>query len=63
MTVDDVRKRLDALQKDREHLKYQLAGYDGAIQDCEWFLERVQAEATTPNADEEAPNGPDPSAS
>lgn len=45
MTEKDVRSRLEALQKDREHLKYQLAGYDGAIQDCEYWLGVVIAEA------------------
>jgi len=42
MTVDDIKARLQQLQNQQAHLQANLNAVDGAMQECEYWLDRVQ---------------------
>lgn len=43
LTVEAVEARLVGLRTGREKVVADLHAYDGAIQDCEWFLAQIRA--------------------
>ena len=42
MTVETVLERLDKLKKERESLQANLYAYEGAIQECQYWLEEAE---------------------
>jgi len=51
MTIDALRERLAKLQAERDQLQANLNAYEGAIQECQYWLKQLQ-EATESGADE-----------
>lgn len=41
MTKEQVQERLDTLTKERDQLKTTLLAYEGAIQDCNYWLQQL----------------------
>ena len=44
MTKDQILERVSLLMKEREGVKLTLSAYDGAIQDCQYWLKRLEEE-------------------
>jgi hypothetical protein len=49
ITKDAIEQRIATLLAEREQLVANVLAHDGAIQDCRWFLEQLEAgEANSP---------------
>lgn len=57
MTKEQIQARLEVLQTERETVKTSLAAYDGAIQDCNyWLTTLTETEALNAATPEETTN-------
>lgn len=54
MTPELIRERIAKLKAEREEIVHQLIAFDGALQDCDYWL----ALAESPGKEEEAPCPP-----
>lgn len=45
MTKEKVQERLNTLEKEREQVKTSLIAYEGAIQDCKYWLEQMETKS------------------
>lgn len=52
MTKEQVQARLEQLQTEREQVKASLAAYEGAIQDCNYWLQQLTPSEVTTQQEE-----------
>lgn len=45
ITTEMLRQRMEQLQAEREQIQRNLFAYDGAIQDCQYWLDRIEKES------------------
>ena len=46
MTIDSIKTRMEQLERQRQQLQANLHAVDGAMQDCEYWLARLQDNTT-----------------
>ncbi|MDO8794385.1 MAG: hypothetical protein Q7J25_07185 [Vicinamibacterales bacterium] len=49
MTSEEIQARIRQLRIEREQAIGTVNAYNGAIQDCEWWLQQIEGEATASN--------------